>query len=94
MINMISKKKLASMISELKTIVEALKNIKFNLEEIIQEHKIVAKHVGVDAKELDKKINDIMCKIVMECEDVATVADVLNILSKLRNESFTKKLSE
>lgn len=90
---LISKRKLSQLTGELKTIIMSLKNIKFSLEEIMQEHKIISKHIGVDAKNLDHKINEIMCKIVMECDDVATVADILNILSELRNESFTKKLS-
>lgn len=89
-----SRKKLKDPDLELKSIITSLKNIKYNLEEITQSYKATVSHVSEEVKGLDSKINDIMSSIVTECEDANSVGDLLNILSDLRHESFTKKLSE
>ena len=82
------------MSSELKIIVNSLKVIKLSLEKIIQDSKTLAAHVGKEAQELDKMIDNTLCSIVLECEDKDTVQELLNILSELTNESFTRQLSE
>lgn len=87
------RKRLKDMDIELKAIATSLKNIKYNLEEIIRDYCTLSKDAARDACDLDAKINDILCKIVMECDDPSTVSDVLDILSELRNESFTRKIS-
>ena len=87
------RKRLKDMDLELKSIVTSLKNIKYNLEEIIRDYSILSKSTAKDASDLDTKVNDILCKIVLECDEPNTVGDILNILSELRNESFTRKLS-
>lgn len=87
------KKKLKDMTIELSFIVTSLKVIKLSLEKIVQDSKSLASHVGKEAQELDKMIDNTLCSIVLECEDKETVQELLNILSELTNESFTKQLS-
>jgi hypothetical protein len=89
-----SRKRLKDLDSELKIIITSLKNIKYNLEEIIQNYKSLKPDISEGFKELDSKINDMMSSIVTECDDANSVGDLLNILSDLRHESFTRKLSE
>ena len=92
-IKIISRKKPKDLYIELKTIIRSLRTIKDCIEQIIQEYKMIAFHNDVEMKELNTSINDIMCKLVLECEDVSCVSDMLTILSELSNESFTRKLS-
>lgn len=89
-----SRKRLKELDSELKIIITSLKNIKYNLEEIIQSYKTIAPYISDEVKELDSKINDMMSSLITECDDSNSVGDLLNILSDLRHDSFTRKLSE
>lgn len=89
-----SRKRLKDLDSELRIIITSLKNIKYYLEEIIQNYKVLVRQTSDEVKELDSKINDMMSNLVTECDDANTVGELLNILSDLRHESFTRKLSE